>query len=870
MNAVTLTRDVILRDGTTLRLRPPTVDDEQGLIDFFTQLSDESRYLRFHGFPRLTSPLVAPMLDPDWDERGSLIGELGDRVVAIASYVRLREAAAAEIAFAVDDQLQGRGVGTRLLEQLAEAAAEHGIERFVAEVLAENSPMLAVFRDAGFGITRSLDHGEVEVRLAIEPTEQFLSQVAARDHLAVTASLRPFFEPKSVAVVGASPRRGSIGGELFRNVLAAEFAGAAYPVNRDGSPVAGVRGYKSVADIPERVDLAIFCLPAVHVLSAAEEAMSAGVRALCVISAGFAEIGGEGVERQEQLLSLARSHGARIVGPNCLGIWSSAVSLNGTFAPRAFPGGSLAFSSQSGALGLAALERTQARGLGLSSFVSIGNKADVSTNDLLQWWEDDPDTKVVLLYVESFGNPRAFARIAQRLGRAKPVLAMKSGTSSSGRRAASSHTAALAGSETAVDALFQHTGVIRARTLDELIDVATLLYSQPVPAGNRVAIVTNAGGLGILCADACEAAALTLPSLGEETQRRLREVLPAEASIANPIDMIASASPSNFETVLSLVLADPGIDAAIALFVPTVGADEEAIGAAISAGAATAPEKTSLCSFISGRGSPATLRVPFFPYPEAAARALGRAVERSTWLRRPAGSFPELEVDRHTAESIVAEAGDRWLRPEEARRLLTAYGISIVDERVADSAEAAAAAADELGYPAVVKSAVPGAHKTETGGIALNLATGQEVREAAERIGSPVLVQPYVSGGAELLAGVVQDPAFGPLVAFGPGGVLAELIGDASFRLAPLTDVDARELVTTGKAGRLVAGFRGPAADADALADLLLRLSRLAEDLPSVAELDLNPILALPDRCVAVDARVRIARPEPRHALKTW
>lgn len=869
MSAATATRDVILRDGTTLRLRPPTGADEERLLDFFAKLSSESRYLRFHGFPRLGPQLVAPMLDPDWSERGALIGELSDRVVAIASYVRLREASAAEIAFAVDDALQGRGVGTRLLEQLAERAAENGIERFVAEVMAENNAMLAVFRDAGFGVTRSLEQGEVEVRLAIEPTERFLSQVAARDHFAVAASLRPFFEPKTVAVIGASPRRGSIGGELFRNVLRADFSGAAYPINRDGSPVAGVRGYISVAAIPDTIELAVLCLPAIHVLTAAEEAMKAGVRALCVISAGFAEVGAEGVERQEALLALARSYGARIVGPNCLGIWTAAVNLNATFAPRAFPPGSLAFSSQSGALGLAALERTQARGLGLSSFVSIGNKADVSTNDLLQWWEDDEETKLVLLYVESFGNPRAFARIAQRLARAKPVLAMKSGTSSSGRRAASSHTAALAGSDTAVEALFRQTGVIRARTLDELIDVATLLYSQPVPAGNRVALVTNAGGLGILCADACEAAGLTLPSLGEETQRKLREVLPAEASIGNPVDMIAGATPSTYETVVSLVLADPGVDAAIALFVPVVGADEQAIGAAITAGTAKVPEKPALCAFVSGRGAPPTLQIPFFPYPEAAARALGRAAERSAWLRRPAGTVPELDVDRHAAESIVS-GGDRWLEPKEARRLLQAYGIPVVEERTAADVDAAVSAAEELGYPVVVKSGVPGAHKTETGGIALNLASAAEVREAAERIGPPVIVQQFVTGGAELLAGVVQDPVFGPLVAFGPGGVMAELIGDAAFRLAPLTDVDAHELVTSGKAGRLVAGFRGPAVDGDAVADLLLRLSRLAEDLPAVAELDLNPVLVLPKGCVAVDARVRVARPEPRQALKTW
>ncbi|HKI93391.1 MAG TPA: acetate--CoA ligase family protein, partial [Gaiellaceae bacterium] len=478
-----------------------------------------------------------------------------------------------------------------------------------------------------------------------------------------------------------------------------------------------------------------------------------------------------------------------------------------------------------------------------------------------------------------FGNPRTFARIARRLARRKPILAMKGGTTRAGSKAASSHTAALAGSEAAVDALFRHAGVIRTRTLEELVDVATLLSAQPVPHGRRVALLTNAGGLGILAADACEAAGLELPTPSDDTQAALAEVMPSEGSTANPIDMLGSANAKSFADVLPLVLADPGIDAVITLFVPTVGVNEEEVGAAISAAAAAAGEKPVLCAFLSARGAPASLRrhaqVPSFGYPEAAARALGRAADRGDWLRRPAGTLPELELDRETAEAVVAEAlqgtDDTWLEPAAARRLLEAYGLPLVPERVVDSVEDAVAAARELGFPAVVKSAAAGAHKTESGGVALDLADEEEVRAAAERIGAPLLVQPMVRGGAELLAGAVQDPVFGPLVAFGPGGVLAELIGTAQFRLAPLTDIDARELVYAGKAGRLVAGFRGsPPADADALVDLMLRLSRLAEELPEVAELDLNPVLALPDRTTAVDARVRVARQPPRRRAKSW
>jgi acetyl coenzyme A synthetase (ADP forming)-like protein len=867
--------DVILRDGSTLRLRAPEAADAEGLLDFFRSLSDRSRYLRFHGFPALVPALVEPVLDPDWDERGALVGALDGRIVALGNYSRLRDRRAAECAFTVLDDYQGRGIGTRLLEQLADAAAAVGIEQFVAEVLPDNRNMMAVFRDAGFDVVRELEGGEVEVRFPITATERYREQVAARDHTAVRASLRPFFEPTCVAVVGASARRGSIGGELFRNILDADFSGAAYPVNRSGDPVAGVRAYQSIGAIPEPVDLAVIALPGELVLPAAVDALESGVKALCVISAGFAETGAAGRARQEELIAHVRAHGARLVGPNCLGIASSAVHLNATFAPRAFPEGTIGFSSQSGALGLAVLERAEAAGLGLSAFVSIGNKADVSSNDLIEWWEEDERTKLVMLYLESFGNPGAFARIARRVARTKPILAMKSGTTSAGRKAASSHTAALAGSDAAVDALFRQAGVIRSRTLDELVDVASVLSAQPVPRGRRVAVLTNAGGLGILCADACESAGLDLATLGESTRERLLQVLPAEASVANPVDMLGSATHETFRNALPIILEDTGIDSVIVLFVPVVGVDEDEVGAAISRAAREAGEKTVLCAFLSSKGAPASLRsaapVPAFEYPEAAARALGRAAERGDWLHRPAGVVPELDVDREAAAAVIHADGDRWLEPDEARRLLGSYGLPVVPERFAETPEEAAAAAAELGFPVVVKTATAGAHKTESGGVALNLTGEAEVRGAVERIGGRVVVQPMIHGGAELLAGVVQDPTFGPLVAFGPGGVFAELIGQAQFRLAPLTDIDARELVQDGKAGTLVRGYRGAApADADALVDLLLRLSQLAADHPEIAELDLNPVLALHDGAVAVDARVRIAHPEAAARTKSW
>jgi acetyl coenzyme A synthetase (ADP forming)-like protein len=879
-SALDAATDVILRDGSTLRLRPPRGDDAVSLVALLERLSEESSYRRFHGFRAPGVELVAGWLEPDWQERGALLGMLadddgGELAVALGNYVRLRDASAAEAAFVVADEYQGRGVGTRLLEQLAARAAKVGIERFVASVRAENRPMLEVFQRAGFAVERELEGGEVEVAFPIAATASYIERVESRDHVGVVASLRPFFEPKTVAVLGASARHGTIGGELFRNILRGDFVGAAFPVNPSGTPVAGVQAYRSVEEIPQPVDLVVICVPAAAVLDATAEALRAGCRALVCVTAGFAEIGSEGAERQRELLALVRSHGARLIGPNCLGIAVSGPRVNATFASRQAPPGDIGFSSQSGALGLALLEAAHARGLGLSAFVSIGNKADVSSNDLLEWWEEDAATEVVLLYVESFGNPRKFGRLAQRVARRKPVLALKSGTSQAGQRAAASHTAALAGSEAAVDALFHHAGVIRAASLDELVDVATLLSRQPEPKGRRVGILTNAGGLGILCADACEVAGLELPSPSDETRRALSELLPAEASVANPVDMLGSATAELYGRALPLLLDDPQLDAVIALFVPAVTATADEVADAI-AGVSSA-DKPMLAVVLSAEGVPPALREngAAFVSVESAARTLGRVAERAAWLRRPQGRLVAIDSDRERARGLVEawleRHDDVWLEPGQARELLGCYGVALVPERPAATAEEAAAAAEELGFPVVVKTAAPGAHKTETGGVALDLADERQVRDAAERIGGPLVVQPLVVDGVELLAGVVADPVFGPLVAFGAGGVYTELFGQAAFRIAPLTDLDAAELVQSGAAGTLVRGFRGkPPADAACLEDLLLRLSALADEVPELAELDLNPVIALADRCVAVDLRLRLRRPAETPTEKGW
>ena len=871
MMAIEGREDVVLRDGSTLRLRPTRAEDEDALLEFFGRLSPDSRHLRFQGAVRVDSRVIAPFLRSDGREMLSLLGELSDqdgspRVIALGTFIRLRDPSRAEVAFAVADEYQRRGIGSRLLERLAAHARTEGVKRFVAQVLPENTAMLRVFGDTGFEVTRRYVGGAVEVEFELTSSPEVLDRIARRDHSAVSASLQPFFQPRCVAVIGASARRGTIGGELFRNVIAADFDGAAYPVNSKGDPVGGVRAYTSIREIPAQIDLAVICVPGGQVLEAADSALRAGVRALCVISAGFAETGPDGLERQEQLVALVRAYGARLIGPNCLGVGSTARRLNATFARRAFPRGHVAFSSQSGALGLALLEQADLRGLGFSAFVSIGNKADVSSNDLLEYWEDDPETDLVLLYLESFGNPRKFARVASRVARSKPILAMRSGTSSAGARAAASHTAALAGSDAVVDALFRQAGVLRASTLQNLLDTSVLLTTLPAPTGNRVAVVTNAGGLGILCADACEGAGLVLPELTAETRAALAEVAPLESSLANPVDLLGSATASTYERALPPILGDPNVDAVIALFVPPVVEDPRAVDAVLARYAAEA-RKPLLSVVMSADGS----AWGNFEFPENAAHALGLAAQRAAWLRRPAGTTPDISVDVAAGRTIVDAAADGWLEPDAARALLEAYGIPFVEARYAETPDEAAAAAIEIGLPVVVKTAAPGAHKTESGGVSLDIRTPEAARSAAARMAGPVVVQRYIPEGVELLAGLVQDAVFGPLVAFGPGGVFAELIGSANFALAPLTNVDVAELLDTGKASRLVDGWRGgPAANRGALADLLHRLSRLALDLPEVVELDLNPVLADPAGCVAVDTRARIARLSSSPSPKTW
>jgi acetyl coenzyme A synthetase (ADP forming)-like protein len=885
--------DVVLKDGSTVHFRPIRHEDDDALIDLFYRLSRETIYFRFHhAMARMTKEEVKRYTRVDYENTFALVATLGEateeKVIAVGRYSRLPKWDSAEVAFVVEDAYQGRGIGTQLLDQLTVVARDKGIRMFEAEVLGVNRKMMQVFIDSGFQVESELESGVYRVVFPIEPTEVVEAKVEEREHVAAVASIRAFLEPRRVAVVGASRERGTIGAEIFHNLLRNGFTGTAYPVNPRADAVGSVRAYPSVMDVPDDIDLAIVVVPAESVLEVADQCARKGVRALVVISAGFGEAGEEGVAREKALLKKARSYGMRLVGPNCMGVLNTApaVSLNATFSPVFPPSGNVALASQSGALGLAILDYAQNLNIGLSTFVSLGNKADVSANDLLQYLAQDSATEVILLYLESFGNPRKFGRIARRVSASKPVVAVKSGRTSAGSRAALSHTGALAALDVASDALFRQAGVIRADTLAQLFDVASLFAHQPAPQGRRVVILTNAGGPGILAADACESLGLNVVSLSEKTTAALREFLPPEAGLANPIDMMAAATAEDYARALRILFESDEADSLIVIFIPPLVTQPEAVAKAIREVAHEfRGQRPLLACFMSARGAPPELGsgekglVPSFAFPEEAVMALARACDYAEWRDKPRGTIPELKgVDadrgRQIVEAALAKGGAErvWLKPEAAAELMAAYGISSARVKVARSTRAAAQAAREIGFPVAVKIASSTiTHKSDIGGVALGLSSEVSVRgtfdlmkERVRAMGrlkemEGVMVQEMVSAGIEAIVGVTQDPSFGPLVMFGLGGVYVELLKDVAFRIHPLTDLDAREMIRSVQGYAVLEGWRGaPRSDIEALEDLLLRVSAMVEDIPEIAEMDLNPVKVLPagQGCVAVDARI--------------
>ena len=878
--------DVVLSDGSLVRVTPATANDRASLLEFLKGLSPEALGRRFSGAVSDHESLLQWLLPSE--KVFTLLGWHEGKIVAQASY-HTASKEVAEAGVLVSEAMMGKGLGTILLGQLSEAASEAGISIMEYLISPDNLRVVSVVRDLGFPLTHRYEPGLMRITHPTSFSPDVLARFEAREAVANAAAVRGFLRPRSIAVVGASRQRGTIGGELFHNCLSGGFPGPVYPVNATTGVVQSVLAYRTVLDCPGPVDLAIVAVPSPAVLAVVEQCAQKGVRSVLVISAGFAESGAQGKDLQRQLVDTCRKHGMRLIGPNCMGLANThpEVSLNAQFSANVPSRGAIGILSQSGAVGLALIDYSNSRGHGMSSFVSVGNKADISGNDLLTYWETDPDTKIILLYLESFGNPRKFARIARRVSRKKPIVVVKGGRSSAGFRATQSHTGALlATSNVTVEALFRECGVIRTDTLGDMFSVTALLDCQPLPKGRNVGIITNAGGAGILATDACESTGLRVPETSKETQGALRRFLHVDSSVGNPVDMVASATAENYYQSIKTMAAEPGVDALIVIFIPPLNLTVAEVGASIVRAARDVGGKLPIVAvLVSSKDVPPVLsdgevKVPTFQFPEAAVAALSKTVEYAEWLRKPEGTVPTFnDSQKAKAAALVGasiSAGTGWLPPDKVNELLGYCGIPTVSTRLCPTPEAAGQAAEEIGGPVVLKGVAPGLlHKRDAGAVTLDLQGKEEVVRAARALSnrldtaeirlSGYLVQPMITQAVEMLVGVTHDPTFGPVVACGAGGTLVELVKDVSVHLAPLSDFDAGEMVSSLKTYPLLTGYRGgPKHDVAALQQLLLRVGRMAADLQGIVELDLNPVMVLPEGrgYAVVDARIRVAPPE--------
>lgn len=875
--------DALAADGSCIRIRPAHRGDVAALVALHEEVSDRSRCLRFFTADAYSGRRFVDKLFYD-DRPGGrvvLVAERAGQLVGMAVYFPVAPEEA-EIAFLIADRCHGLGVGTLLLEQLASIARERGIRRFTADVMRANSAMLGVFADSGFTQRTEPEGPTTTVLLDTALDERALARITERERHAENRSLRPLLSPRSVVVIGAG-RTGGPGHEVVRNLLEDGFTGAVHVVNRNATRVLGVPSYASVAEVGGPVDLAVIALPAAQVRATVQECAAAGVRAVVVLSAGLGETGPEGRRAEAEIVEIARRSGMRVLGPNCLGVVNTApeIRLNASFGLPLPPAGGLCLASQSGAVGIAVLDHAGRNGLGVAEFVSLGNKADISGNDLLLEWWRDPRAEVIGLYLESLGNPRRFARLARMVATDKPVLVVKGGRSPGGRRAGASHTAAAATPDRVLDALFASSGVTRLDSLPEMLDVARVLAGRPLPAGNRLAVLGNAGGGGILAADAASDVGLEVSGLSQTVLDALARIGPVGAE-GNPLDLGAMATPQTLAEAVRVVAGSGEVDMVLAVVAATRSNDAPGALEAVANAAAEFPGvPLTLVALgnIAGRRMLESdgIRVPVFDFPETAVRALGHVARYAAWRRRPVGIVPDLSgVDAEGARSVLEtylrrnqEGG--WLPPFLAATFLGRMGIDVTPGVVVGDPDEAEMVAAQLGYPVVAKTGSPEiVHKSDLGAVHADLRTADDVRaaycEIAAAAGDPrVLVQPLVRG-VELLVGLVRDPDFGPVVVTASGGTLTELAGDRTCRGLPLTATDAAEMVAALRADVLLGGYRGAApADRAAVADALLRVALIAERFPEVVELDLNPIMAGPHGAIVVDARIRVvpAGPDP-------
>jgi acetyltransferase len=887
--------EVVLNDGSAMVLRPIKIEDAPRYLAFLERLGPDSRYLWLNHVPEQVTPEDAlRFCTVDYKNSFALVGEVLKQktreIVAVGRYYRLPRKNSAEVAIVIDDNYRRKGIGTRLIECLVNAARDNGITTFEADVSAKNGDIIALLKGYGYHISRQLESDSFHVAFPIAPTQHVMHREEERDRVATIASIRHLLCPKSVALIGASRYQGTIGNIMLRCMLQGGYSGTVYPVNPNIGSVMSVKTYASILDIPDEVDLAVIVVPAKLVARVADECGQKGVRTLIVISDGFREVGPEGAAREQELRNIALGHGMRVAGPNCMGILNTdaEISLNATFSPVFPPAGNVAFLSQSGAMGLTILEYAQNLNLGVSTFVSVGNRVDISPNDLLEYWEQDKATKVILLYLESFGNPRKFAQIARRVSAKKPIVVVKGGSTAAGSKAAASHTGSMATSDVSTDVLFKYAGILRVATMEELFDVASLLSNQPLPKGRKLAILTNGGGPGIIAADASARHNLALPQFSPETIAKLKSVIKRDIVINNPLDTTAGATAQEFHDILQVLANEKDIDAVLCIFIPPIVSNLDASEDAIRSVAPVfwKQQKPLLACFLGERGSQAKLGsnghfVPCYPFPEEAVSALARAVEYSENLRKPAGTFPKLEgIERGKARRIIEKAMTEnsqrpfWLSVPETYDLLGCYGIRLAPMAVAKTAAEAADAAAKMGFPVVVKLvSATITHKTDVGGVVIGLRSKNDVKKAFDTIHGhlvklgrenemqSVMVQRMIIDGIETIVGVTQDPSFGPLMMFGAGGIYAELLKDVTIRLPPLTDLDAREMIKSIKMAKMLEGYRDtPAADTEAVEDLLLRLSAMVEDIHQISELDFNPVKVMPKGAGywVVDARIML------------